>query len=258
MKVVALVSGGKDSCFNMMECAKYGHEIVAVANLHPADEQVDELDSFMFQTCGHNIIGAYSECMGVPLFRQPLVGKSVAVDMHYTQTANDEVEDLFQLLSKVKAAMPEVQAVSSGAILSNYQRIRVENVCERLGLVSLAYLWQRDQTEVLGAMVEAGIEAILVKTASMGLDKRHLGQSIKQLHPPKNHLELLRALLLLLPTDHLLFSTEFLLLSMDPLSLSLLLGDALPDRCAQPEGGEKDPCAQIQHNENADHDDHES
>lgn len=183
MKVVALVSGGKDSCFNMMECIKYGHEIVAVANLHPADEQVDELDSFMFQTCGHNLIASYSECMGVPCFRHPLNGKSVAVEMHYTQTANDEVEDLFQLLSKVKKAMPAVQAVSSGAILSNYQRIRVENVCERLGLVSLAYLWQRDQTEVLSAMIDADINAVLIKTSSMGLDKRHLGQSIKQLYP---------------------------------------------------------------------------
>ena len=27
MKVIALISGGKDSTFNMMECAKNGHEI---------------------------------------------------------------------------------------------------------------------------------------------------------------------------------------------------------------------------------------
>ena len=35
MRVVALVSGGKDSCFNMMQCVAAGHEIVAVANLEP-------------------------------------------------------------------------------------------------------------------------------------------------------------------------------------------------------------------------------
>jgi hypothetical protein len=37
MKVIALVSGGKDSCYNMMECVRHGHEIVAIANLAPPD-----------------------------------------------------------------------------------------------------------------------------------------------------------------------------------------------------------------------------
>ena len=32
MKVVALISGGKDSCFNMMQCIAAGHEIIALAN----------------------------------------------------------------------------------------------------------------------------------------------------------------------------------------------------------------------------------
>lgn len=35
MRVVALVSGGKDSCFNMMQCIAAGHDIVALANLYP-------------------------------------------------------------------------------------------------------------------------------------------------------------------------------------------------------------------------------
>ncbi|WMV23408.1 hypothetical protein MTR67_016793 [Solanum verrucosum] len=50
MKVVALVSGGKDSCYAMMKCIQYGHEIVALANLIPADDATDELDSYMYQT----------------------------------------------------------------------------------------------------------------------------------------------------------------------------------------------------------------
>ena len=35
MNVVALVSGGKDSCYNMIQCVREGHTIVALANLHP-------------------------------------------------------------------------------------------------------------------------------------------------------------------------------------------------------------------------------
>ena len=35
-KVIGLVSGGKDSCFNLMHCVANGHELVALANLTPA------------------------------------------------------------------------------------------------------------------------------------------------------------------------------------------------------------------------------
>ena len=34
-KVVALVSGGKDNCYSMIQCVAVGHEIVALANLRP-------------------------------------------------------------------------------------------------------------------------------------------------------------------------------------------------------------------------------
>ncbi|OXH45898.1 meiotically up-regulated 71 protein [Cryptococcus neoformans] len=34
-KVIGLVSGGKDSCFNLMHCVANGHEIVALATLTP-------------------------------------------------------------------------------------------------------------------------------------------------------------------------------------------------------------------------------
>ena len=37
MKVVALASGGKDSCYNMVKCVQEGHELVALATLMPPD-----------------------------------------------------------------------------------------------------------------------------------------------------------------------------------------------------------------------------
>ena len=68
-------------------------------------------------------------------------------------TPDDEVEDLFVLLSEVKRQIPSITAVSSGAIASDYQRLRVESICSRLGLVSLAFLWKQDQTLLLQEMV---------------------------------------------------------------------------------------------------------
>lgn len=40
MRVVALVSGGKDSCYNMVQCVAAGHEIVALANLNPTSKGI--------------------------------------------------------------------------------------------------------------------------------------------------------------------------------------------------------------------------
>ena len=43
----------------------------------------------------------------------------------------------------------QISAVTSGAIASDYQRLRVEHVCGRLGLVSLAPMWHQPQRQLL-------------------------------------------------------------------------------------------------------------
>ncbi|XP_034189811.2 uncharacterized protein LOC117608575 isoform X3 [Osmia lignaria lignaria] len=178
MRVVALVSGGKDSCFNMMQCIAAGHDIVALANLYPVGK--DELDSFMFQTVGYQGVEYIAEAIGLPMYREPTFGRSRMQEKYYYPTENDEVEDLFRLLSKVKER-ENIEAVSSGAILSDYQRIRVENVCGRLGLVSLSYLWRRDQDELLKEMIGSSVNAVLIKVAALGLEPRHLGKPISEM-----------------------------------------------------------------------------
>jgi diphthine-ammonia ligase len=184
MRVVGLISGGKDSIYNLIECVKYGHEIVALANLYPESIDVQELDSFMFQTVGHNVIELIAQAMELPLFRMPTKGIAKCSRVVYdSESADDEVEDMFRLISLVQQEIPDVQAVASGAVLSNYQRLRVEHVCCRLGLHSLAYLWQRNQSELLQEMISSNqIDAILVKTAAMGLNPRTcLGKHLYQL-----------------------------------------------------------------------------
>ncbi|KAJ3412177.1 ATP binding domain 4 [Chytridiales sp. JEL 0842] len=174
-----------DSCFNMMHCVANGHEIVALANLTPpSGTGKDELDSFMYQTVGHDAIDFLQGCMGdIPLYRRAIRGASVSIESDYTATQGDEVEDLLELLQEVKRNHPDIHGVSVGAILSNYQRVRVENVCLRLGLTCLAYLWRRDQDELLEEMVETGLNAIIIKVAAIGLTRAHLGKSLEYMQP---------------------------------------------------------------------------
>lgn len=122
MKVIALVSGGKDSTFNMMECIKNGHEIVALVNLRPPNSQsvknerlvgdgqdnqdelvVQELDSFMYQSVGNEIIDLYAQAMQVPIYRAEIIGKVKNTGLEYEPTDNqDEVEDLYRILACAK------------------------------------------------------------------------------------------------------------------------------------------------------------
>uniref|UniRef100_A0A3P8V350 Diphthine--ammonia ligase n=1 Tax=Cynoglossus semilaevis TaxID=244447 RepID=A0A3P8V350_CYNSE len=181
MKVVALISGGKDSCYNMMQCVAAGHRIVALANLRPA--LTDELDSYMYQTVGHQAIDLYAEAMDLPLYRRTIQGTSLETGRNYSETKGDEVEDLYELLRQVKEK-EAVEGVSVGAILSDYQRVRVENVCSRLSLQPLAYLWRRDQESLLSEMISSDLHAILIKVAAFGLDpEKHLGKPLSDMEP---------------------------------------------------------------------------
>ena len=138
---------------------------------------------FPFQTVGHQAIELYAEAMGLPLFRRTIEGSSVKTEKDYEITHGDEVEDMYELLKIAKEAV-EADAVSVGAILSDYQRIRVENVCSRLGLTVLAYLWRRDQAELLPEMIRAQTGSIIIKVAAMGLlPDKHLSLSLEAIHP---------------------------------------------------------------------------
>jgi diphthine-ammonia ligase len=202
LKFVALISGGKDSLFSILHCSKNGHECLALANLYPPHVQLDEngnqiendidTDSFMYQTVGHSVIPLYADALELPLYRRRISGKAVDQTLTYNPTAtvdygDDEAEDMYLLLKDVIANHPEVQAVSTGAILSTYQRARVESVVIRLGLVPLSYLWQYpylpphmpvDDTRLLEDMRTVKQVAQIIKVASGGLDESILGMDV--------------------------------------------------------------------------------
>ncbi|KAJ7590852.1 hypothetical protein C8J56DRAFT_1134729 [Mycena floridula] len=186
MKYVALLSGGKDSCFNLVHCQKNGHELVAAASLGPEPGK-EELDSYLYQTVGQDAIHLVAESLDVPLYRAVISGDAVEQGADYggrdskEGVLGDETEDLTSLLLEVKRHHPDIQGVSVGAILSNYQRVRVEHVCHRLNLTCLCYLWQRPQDELLAEMIEAGMECILIKVAGIGLTIKHLGKTLGEM-----------------------------------------------------------------------------
>ena len=187
MKIVGLISGGKDSLYNLMECVRLGHEIVCVAHLRPHPNVGDELDSEMYQTVGWNGVELISQCLAVPLYQEYTHGVSKQSSLMYNDlnvNKDDQVEDMYNLLKIVLDKHPNIEGVSTGAILSNYQRIRVESVCQRLNLHSLSFLWQRsDQSQLLHEMCfDNKIEAMIIKVACYGmLPSLFLGQMLSHI-----------------------------------------------------------------------------
>ncbi|VDK62630.1 unnamed protein product [Onchocerca ochengi] len=127
------------------------------------------------------LLQLYSEACGLPLYRREIRGRPIKTEALYEETVDDEVEDLYELLAFVKQKHPDIEAVSSGAILSNYQKNRIQNVCRRLNLESLTYLWNADQAFLFEEIISSGIEAIIVKVAALGLSTKHLGKTLVEM-----------------------------------------------------------------------------
>ena len=208
MKFVALVSGGKDSIASILECQRQGHVLVACIHLakpsswhktnDPHNAKEEEEESYMYQSAASEAIETLvTECIGVPLVCYPRTGRSVNTSLVYQEpstdpsadpsadavTVQDEVEDLYHALVLARAHV-SFDAVSSGAILSTYQRVRIEQVCSRLQLTSLSFLWRRlPQSALLQYMLtEHHLQAVLVRVAAPpGLTVRHLQQSLADL-----------------------------------------------------------------------------
>ena len=193
LNVIALISGGKDSFLSLLHCLSLGHDVVAFANLSPPDvtDVSSDLNSHMYQTAGHALVNLYHQALSIPLYRSSIKGTTVDQGKEYSaqrtsEGPSDETEDLIPLLQKVLEAHPTADALSTGAILSTYQRTRVESVCLRLGLTSLAFLWQYpylpfpqpSPSSELEHIAAVGLDARIVKVASGGLDDSFLWQSL--------------------------------------------------------------------------------
>lgn len=55
----------------------------------------------------------------------------------------------------------------------------MEHVCQRLGLTSLAYMWQGHQATLVDTMLSSGLEPVLVKVAGVGLEVEDVGRKLR-------------------------------------------------------------------------------
>lgn len=183
MKFVALVSGGKDSVYTICKLLDDGHKLVGLIHITSSESYSD---SYMYQTVGSEVAILLGDCFNVPIHVFRTACNAINKNLEYDSIEGDEVEDLFNAVSTVLDDV-RFDAISSGALHSTYQKNRVESVCSRLGLVSLAPLWGSDQKVLLKNMIDYSIDARIIKVASSGLTKDCLNMTLEQIYDYMNN-----------------------------------------------------------------------
>lgn len=151
MRAIALFSGGKDSTYALYIAMQQGFEIERLVTIFPR-----ERDSYMYHIPAIERTRYQAEAMDIPQ------------DIY---KIGDSIRELKEVLKNYK-----VDAVVSGAIASNYQKTRIEEVCTSLNLLSYTPLWGKNQRTLLEDMLLAGFKIMLVSVSAYGLDESFLGK----------------------------------------------------------------------------------
>jgi len=148
---VALFSGGKDSSYALARAdEEFGVETLVTVEARDA--------SMMYHVPAVELTSIVAEA----------AGKDHAV----YEEGDDEVEPLRDAFADLEPSL-----VSVGAVESEYQRDRVERVCEEFGVEMYAPLWHADPDEALREIAEE-FDVIVTAVAADGLDETWLGRGL--------------------------------------------------------------------------------
>lgn len=160
MKSVILYSGGKDSTMALYESQKNGDEVYALLAMVSRNKE-----SYMFHVPDIHMVDYCSAAMEIP-----------SIDVLTDGIKEEELNDLEETLKRLKEK--GVEAVYSGALESVYQKSRIDKICEKLELKSIAPLWHKDPVEYMKEIVNQGFEVIITSVSAYGLTKEWLGKTI--------------------------------------------------------------------------------
>lgn len=160
LKIAVLLSGGKDSIFAAYKVSKE-HELVCLITI-----KSENPDSYMFHTPNIDLVELQAEAIGLPLITQTTKGEKEV-----------ELKDLKQAIKKAKE-LYKIEGIVTGALFSNYQKERIENICKELSLKSISPLWHMDQELEMRTIIKNNFKIIFSSIAAYGFNKDWLGKTI--------------------------------------------------------------------------------
>ena len=159
MRVAALVTSGKDSALALHRVMKKGYDVKCLVTMLPKRE-----DSWMFHYPNIHMTDLFAEAVGIPLVKAETSG-----------VKDIELEDLKRVLAKL-----DVDAVVSGGISSQYQKKSIDKICQELGFMHIAPLWQEDSLKLLEEIISLKMETIIVGVYAHGFNQTWLGRRIDE------------------------------------------------------------------------------
>jgi len=157
MRVSALFSGGKDSAYALYLMQQQGWEVVSLLTVVPKAS-----DSYMFHYPNIHWTKLQAEAMGIPI--------------KYRESSGLKEEELKDVEELMKGE--DCDGFVCGAIASDYQRSRLDEIAQRLGKPLHAPLWRKDQVTLLEDMVHAGFKFMVAGVYAEGFDEGWLGKII--------------------------------------------------------------------------------
>ena len=154
MKVAVLSSGGKDSSAAIWWAQCKGWDVTHLVTMLVAGE-----DSMMFQVPGTSLVERQAELCECSWLPVPTMG-----------IEDYEVEDLKNALQNI-----EIDGLVSGAIRSDYQKTRLERICEDLMIKSFTPLWHQSSEAHMDNLIDNGFKVMITGVSTEGLGKDWLG-----------------------------------------------------------------------------------
>lgn len=159
-KAAVLYSGGKDSTMAAYKAQEHGFEVEYLVSMISENPE-----SYMYHSVNIHLTELSAEAMGKPLIKA------------YTKGEKElELMDLKQVLGDLKSK--GVDAIFTGALASEYQKSRIDKLCDSFNLKSCAPLWHRDPYNYMLELIELDFEVIIVSVSAMGLDESWLGRKV--------------------------------------------------------------------------------
>ncbi|ESS09152.1 MAG: heavy metal translocating P-type ATPase [uncultured archaeon A07HN63] len=168
---VSLFSGGKDSSWALYQALEEGLNVTRLLTVHPSE------DSYMYHVPETQLASVAAESIGIELVEIDPGDLGASDAMNSAAQGDAELEPLEDALSNLSDEI-DLTGVTAGAIESEFQTNRIQEMCDRLGVDLFAPLWQRDPEALAAEMLEAGFEITILQVAAYGLDESWLGRTL--------------------------------------------------------------------------------
>ena len=116
-------------------------------------------DSWMFQIPGTDIVEKQAELAG----------------LNWLSVNSEGIQELEILDLEKKLHDLNIDGLVSGAIRSDYQKSRIELMCERLGIKSWTPLWHQSSLGHMRGLVSNGFGVMITSVACEGLTEKWIG-----------------------------------------------------------------------------------